>query len=67
MVISYLSLLERRYGNELDPEAKEYIDFAVSGGKRMKALIDDLLQYSRIDTQGGISTMSIWGTSWRKH
>jgi PAS domain S-box-containing protein len=52
MVISYLSLLERRYGNKLDPEAKEYIEFAVSGGKRMKALIDDLLHYSRIDTQG---------------
>ena len=52
MVISYLTILERKYGNRLDPEAKEYIDFAVGGGKRMKALIDDLLEYSRIDTQG---------------
>ena len=41
MVISYLSLLERRYGDKLDPHARGYIDFAVDGGKRMKALIDD--------------------------
>ena len=52
MVISYLTILERRFADQLDPEAKEYIDFAVGGGKRMKALIDDLLEYSRIDTQG---------------
>ena len=52
MVISYLSLLERRYGDKLDPHARGYIDFAVDGGKRMKALIDDLLEYSRVDTQG---------------
>jgi PAS domain S-box-containing protein len=51
MVISYLSLLERRYRDQLDDQAKDYIDFAVGGGKRMKALIDDLLEYSRVDTQ----------------
>ena len=52
MVISYLTILERKFGDGLDPEAKEYLDFAVGGGKRMKDLIDDLLEYSRIDTQG---------------
>jgi light-regulated signal transduction histidine kinase (bacteriophytochrome) len=51
MVISYLSLLERRYHNRLDEQANEFIDFAVTGGKRMKVLIDDLLEYSRVDTQ----------------
>jgi PAS domain S-box-containing protein len=51
MVISYLSLLERKYGNALDSDAKEYIDFAVSGGRRMKTLIDDLLEYSRVETR----------------
>lgn len=51
MVISYLSLLERRYRGQLDEQANDYIDFAVSGGKRMKALIDDLLEYSRVNTQ----------------
>ena len=52
MVINYLSLLERRYSDGLDADAKEFIDFAVSGGKRMKELIDDLLRYSRVDAQG---------------
>ena len=51
MVISYLSLLERKYTNTLDSNAKEYIDFAVSGGRRMKTLIDDLLEYSRVETR----------------
>ncbi len=52
MVISYLSLLERKYKDQLDPEAQDYIHFAVDGGKRMRELIDDLLEYSRIDTLG---------------
>jgi signal transduction histidine kinase len=51
MVISYLSLLKKRYRDELDDQAKDYIDYAVDGGKRMKALIDDLLQYSRVETK----------------
>ncbi|MBI0581994.1 MAG: PAS domain S-box protein [Methanomassiliicoccales archaeon] len=50
MIISYLSLLDRKYGGQLDPTAQEYIRYAVDGGERMKTLIDDLLEYSRIDT-----------------
>jgi PAS domain S-box-containing protein len=52
MVISYLSLLDKKYKDKLDPNAQEYIHYAVDGGKRMRLLIDDLLAYSRIDTQG---------------
>jgi light-regulated signal transduction histidine kinase (bacteriophytochrome) len=51
MVIGYLSLLQKRYDDKLDDEAKGYIDVAVNGGKRMKMLIDDLLAYSRVDVQ----------------
>ena len=51
MVISYLALLEKRYKGQLDDRAREYIDIAVGGGERMKALINDLLEYSRIETQ----------------
>ncbi|MFA5312291.1 MAG: ATP-binding protein, partial [Methanomassiliicoccales archaeon] len=36
---------------QLDAKGKEYIQFAVDGGKRMRALIDDLLMYSRVDTK----------------
>ena len=52
MVVSYLSLLEKRYKDQLDPSAQEYIKNAVEGGTRMRQLIDDLLEYSRLDTTG---------------
>jgi two-component system, chemotaxis family, sensor kinase Cph1 len=52
MVVSYLTLLEKKYQNMLDPEAQAFIHFAVDGGKRMRLLIDDLLNYSRVDMKG---------------
>ena len=53
MVTSYLQLIERRYGDALDDDGREFIAFAVDGAKRMKELIDGLLAYSRVDTSGG--------------
>jgi len=47
MVIGYLSLLERRYGDQLDEKARECLDHAVDGGFRASGLIQDLLEYSR--------------------
>ncbi len=52
MVTSYLSLMERTFKHQLDPKAKEYIDYAMEGGNRMRELINDVLAYSRVDTQG---------------
>ncbi|MEV1052064.1 ATP-binding protein [Streptomyces sp. NPDC049887] len=47
-VASFCQLLEKRYGDQLDDRAKQYIDFAVDGAKRMQVLINDLLTYSRV-------------------
>ncbi|WP_276252510.1 PAS domain S-box protein [Halomontanus rarus] len=52
MVSSYLRLIERRYGDELDEDGREFLAFAVDGADRMREMIDGLLTYSRIETQG---------------
>ncbi|MDW5564168.1 MAG: PAS domain S-box protein [Methanomassiliicoccus sp.] len=51
MVTMYLALLSKRYSRELSPQAQEYMGSAVEGSLRMKELIGDLLQYSRLDAQ----------------
>ncbi|MDB2283244.1 PAS domain S-box protein [Halorubrum ezzemoulense] len=51
-ISSYLTLLERRYGDDLDEEAGEFIEFAVDGAERMRNIIQALLAYSRVDTHG---------------
>jgi signal transduction histidine kinase len=52
MVTSYLQLLRRRSGDKLDDRSRQYIGFAIDGAERMDAMIDDLLDFSRVETQG---------------
>jgi PAS domain S-box-containing protein len=52
MVASYTQLLAERYKDQLDEKANKYIHYAVDGAVRMQQLINDLLIYSRVGTQG---------------
>lgn len=49
-VTGFLELLERRHGDKLDASAKQYIDHAVKGVAKMKSLVFDLLEYSRLNS-----------------
>ena len=48
MVSSFLQLLQKKYKGQLDEKADQYIYYAVDGAERMKSLIMDLLEYSRV-------------------
>jgi len=51
MIDGYLKLLDKKYAEKLDENAKKYIGFASSGIARMQGIIDDLLEYSRVSTR----------------
>lgn len=48
MIRSFMELLEKKYGPQLDEKAKEYIHYAVDGARRMTDSLNALLEYSRI-------------------
>jgi signal transduction histidine kinase len=48
MVTGFLNLFEKKYSSVVDEQGKLYINYAVDGTIRMKKIIKDLLDYSRI-------------------
>ncbi len=50
MISSYTQLLERKYKDKLDQDATDYIHFAVNGAIRMQKLLNDLLEFSKINS-----------------
>ena len=51
MVTMYMDILDKKYGSELSPQAKEYMGIARQGAERLRQLVSDILQYSRIETR----------------
>ncbi|WP_158085343.1 PAS domain S-box protein [Niastella vici] len=45
---SFVELLRKQYHGKLDDNANRYIDYVIQASDRMKTLIKDLLDYSRI-------------------
>jgi len=52
MVTSFLTQLEKKYNELLDDKGRQYIYFAVDGAKRMRQIILDLLDFSRVGRMG---------------
>jgi signal transduction histidine kinase len=50
MVGAYAGLVTLRYGSRLDDEGREYLGYMAEGARRMKAMIEDLLAYARVDS-----------------
>lgn len=53
MISSYLELLERRCGAELDDKARTYLEFAAGGAKRLAGMVRGILDYSRLERSEG--------------
>lgn len=51
MVSCFGQLLRSRHAEQLNAEARQWLDFVIEGGQRMQELINDLLDYSRVDGQ----------------
>lgn len=49
-IISFLQLLEQRHGAAMGQEGKEFIEYCISSSTRMRNLITDLLNYSRVNS-----------------
>lgn len=50
-VTGYIQLLEKKYLGRLDKDADRYLKEVVDGSGRMRALINDLLAFSRIESK----------------
>ncbi|HLN22749.1 MAG TPA: ATP-binding protein [Patescibacteria group bacterium] len=50
-ICSYAQLLERQYADLLQGAGQEYLSFLIGGALRMRALIQGLLNYSRLDAR----------------
>ncbi len=51
MVVSFCELLEHHLGDTLDERGRQYLDFAIDGATRMRARMQGLLAYSRVESR----------------
>lgn len=48
MVTSFLTQLDKKYSDIIDEKGKQYIFYAVDGAKRMRQIILDMLEFSKV-------------------
>ncbi len=52
VISGYVNLLEERYGDQIDQDGREFIAYTTDAVHRMRNLINDLLEYSRVESDG---------------
>ena len=52
VISGYVNLLEERYGDRIDLDGREFIEYTTDAVHRMRNLINDLLEYSRVESDG---------------
>lgn len=55
-ISTYVTLLERRYGEQLDEDGRTFILYARSAAQRMNDLVLDLLDYVKVGSASGLIT-----------
>ncbi|MBI0582127.1 MAG: hypothetical protein JET69_03835 [Methanomassiliicoccales archaeon] len=59
MVTRFAALLDRKYGDQLNDEAKSFVTHITESAERMRQLINDLLQISRIGSDRNFATVDL--------
>jgi light-regulated signal transduction histidine kinase (bacteriophytochrome) len=52
LVALYSQMLHKKYSDQLDNQADQYISYVISGAHRMEVLLKDLLDYSQVGSLG---------------
>ncbi|WP_229374285.1 sensor histidine kinase [Fibrella rubiginis] len=58
-IANYLTLLESTYGSQLEPDAQRLIKVSTSAAERMRNLISDLLEFSRLGNDVALSPLDL--------
>lgn len=61
-IAGFVQLLKRRYHDQLDDKANEYIRHSLEGTKRMQMFIDGLLAYSQVNADQSFVTVDCEAT-----
>ncbi len=55
VLTNFSELLQQRYSDQLDEDGREFLGYMSDAARRMRKLIRDLLEYSRVQTRGSPS------------
>ncbi len=47
-ITNFVQIIDKRYGDRLDDQGRQYYAFVLDAARRMRAMIEDLLSYSRV-------------------